>query len=647
MQRFLAHQCSDTIGPWTVTHMDWSNFEWLKWVANEPNLHLYLWSHSFLQPILDYAHRNNQDHLLFNLLYPWLDLIFLPSECKFYFELNEEMLKRPHSVPPRRSSRNLFDATRNIRNMLETYYPEAPALIFQHNWNLITHQNDPPTDLMMDPRTEDKPDRFDNASEDLIHEVFMYCYIPNLIELWDWMFDTEEDADFVNSPNIEYMLDQYEQYADPEEHNARSRYAQLTIARMGIHFYQLCFSKDWQYWDHPDNPCNVKKDNPFIPIAWKCSHTCSPSGNPLYSVPCSRFAQPNGTACKFHTLNPSPLRQLPRLKRAQPTEIAKTKYKKAHLKTDLVKYPKYPGSQRLVARMDFAEGKNPPDGFYLPVLRYEGLYFAPDPYYCGKFFFYQPGSHIYIHLGNARFFASKVQAYFTLVNEVGPNASGVLLHSTVDENALIDRAGVRQMETFHFNQYPYSEELLLAIFESPNFKGYFSDYYSCSSEFFIPKVQDQYVRSRYFNVLLSEGDMPLDDPIMPILFPSVNPKNVTPVEVGEFDFLDQPICNLARELGIDTIILQHEIGSTDCVTEILDTRKDWKQHLYEIPNVLVFSDVKHTRFPKIWFPRDDGIVRVQTNRFQFANTVQYDVDNVFRHDVLRKIEPWTFRCKSV
>jgi hypothetical protein len=41
--------------------------------------------------------------------------------------------------------------------------------------------------------------------------------------------------------------------------------------------------------------------------------------------------------------------------------------------------------------------------------------------------------------------------------------------------------------------------------------------------------------------------------------------------VGIFDDLDQPICNMARLLGFDTIVLQHEIGGHACCTKIIHT----------------------------------------------------------------------------
>ena len=44
------------------------------------------------------------------------------------------------------------------------------------------------------------------------------------------------------------------------------------------------------------------------------------------------------------------------------------------------------------------------------------------------------------------------------------------------------------------------------------------------------------------------------------------------MKIGQLDIFDQPLCNLAQLLKVDTLILQHEVGSNGALTEILDAR---------------------------------------------------------------------------
>jgi len=50
--------------------------------------------------------------------------------------------------------------------------------------------------------------------------------------------------------------------------------------------------------------------------------------------------------------------------------------------------------------------------FYLPVHRIENLYYDKNPFitFCGKFYFYEPDSTLFLNLGNTRFFGSKWHA---------------------------------------------------------------------------------------------------------------------------------------------------------------------------------------------------------------------------------------------
>jgi hypothetical protein len=60
-------------------------------------------------------------------------------------------------------------------------------------------------------------------------------------------------------------------------------------------------------------------------------------------------------------------------------------------------------------------------------------------------------------------------------------------------------------------------------------------------------------------------------------------------------------------LGIDTIVLQHEVGSYDAVTEILDARTNSIDHLCSINTISNKINSSFDEFPKIFF-LEDGII---------------------------------------
>ncbi len=55
--------------------------------------------------------------------------------------------------------------------------------------------------------------------------------------------------------------------------------------------------------------------------------------------------------------------------------------------------------------------KKAENGYYLPVMRYEGIYYSKNDneksIYCGKFFYFEPESNVYLYLGKSCFFATK------------------------------------------------------------------------------------------------------------------------------------------------------------------------------------------------------------------------------------------------
>lgn len=70
---------------------------------------------------------------------------------------------------------------------------------------------------------------------------------------------------------------------------------------------------------------------------------------------------------------------------------------------------------------------------------------------------------------------------------------------------------------------------------------------------------------------------------------------------GLLDYLDQPLCKLAREKGYDSILLQREYGETRAVTEILDTR-DRGTSYRRICKEPIAQRYHESRHPTIWYP---------------------------------------------
>lgn len=123
---------------------------------------------------------------------------------------------------------------------------------------------------------------------------------------------------------------------------------------------------------------------------------------------------------------------------------------------------------------------------------------------------------------------------------------------------------------------------------------------------------DAFLERNFLSLLASEKEyMDADGPglPMPILFPTdtIDKDKDFRFLVGASDWMDQPICELAIEQGIDIIVLQHEVGQRDAVTEVLLTSKNLGAHLYSASEVYTtFTHRGH--YAKIWFPMDDGIV---------------------------------------
>jgi hypothetical protein len=221
-------------------------------------------------------------------------------------------------------------------------------------------------------------------------------------------------------------------------------------------------------------------------------------------------------------------------------------------------------------------------GKFFPVIRYSGLYYSNNPTeqkFCGKFYYYEPESMIFLYLGNYRIFGSKVSAYLELLklsNEANVSKKEII-------NNILDIPGINYLKR--------AKKLPINTSEYNN-------------TFF-----EEYLKPYYYTLLRNEDDIEY--------FPKIETTSLYPIDSSKYwnkknmspglhDFLDQPLCNLARELNIDTIILQHEIGEFRAVSEILDMRENTYDYLVKmqaereenIENRCWNPDIKYTT---IWF----------------------------------------------
>lgn len=89
------------------------------------------------------------------------------------------------------------------------------------------------------------------------------------------------------------------------------------------------------------------------------------------------------------------------------------------------------------------------------------------------------------------------------------------------------------------------------------------------------------------------------------------------------DWMDQSICNMARNQGIDTLIFQHTIGKGRAVTELLDTRADSYSYLYRVTGRNTLARpwyVPNAQYPTIWFPTTDGFVPKKPSHSKIQNS---------------------------
>jgi hypothetical protein len=346
---------------------------------------------------------------------------------------------------------------------------------------------------------------------------------------------------------------------------------------------------------NPGRACEQDLDWANMLPQWRCAAICG-------ITQCQRFADAPESTCHWHrdAINKYmiPTRALVELDADQYSNIG---YRNSH-RTNML----YPRTKRVATSMrSLMDQHTILDGYYLPVVRYENLYFNhADPEsknFCGKYFFYEPDSDKFLRLGKCAFFATKVHAwlYLSQMFEI--------------ESPFADAASTLA-EVLDFNKMRFSKDLVAYILTRDvivaNIRFCLEEWLQSPD----PTTPiNTFLLYRFCTTFLSvsELDNDMHDTSMPLFYPTVKGCSTQRSGVGDFDLLDQPICRMAQSLGLETIILQHEIGGHDCVTEILHTTPNFRANLIVLDKVMDKTDTPFkSEFPKIWFPLENGIVRI-------------------------------------
>ena len=234
-----------------------------------------------------------------------------------------------------------------------------------------------------------------------------------------------------------------------------------------------------------------------------------------------------------------------------------------------IKYPRLE-SGRPIAKLKHHDKNQCNIGYYLPVVRYEDIYYSAEfgnehdfaneilsalglKEFCGTFYYYEPYSSFYLNLGKTLIAGSKYDAIKQLLSILGRSFSDL---KYLDESA------------------PSEEDIIDA------YHGF---------------------ENKWENVLSISNDQKDDIDFM--IYDGVYEGKKY---YAMLDGYDQTICMMAKEAGYDTVLLQKEPGKYRTVTEILDVRS--RSVSYD--SICKFEDrpmvhsVKNKKYPLIWIPSD-------------------------------------------
>ena len=240
---------------------------------------------------------------------------------------------------------------------------------------------------------------------------------------------------------------------------------------------------------------------------------------------------------------------------------------------------------------------------YLPVLRYQALYYQTGPpiEHCGTFYYIDPSSSVLLDLGRTAVFGSKVHALAVLA------AALVKSMSTSMEKWTIVMNKKKSAPELYVNLFDSGEDYMYDASMSDKwdviYRAMYPDHGEGTQKLFVDNVMKSY----YFSIVKNDKEVPVIPGLgTTSLYPTDKSTYWSDAEIGANDDIDQEICTYATLLGLDTIILQHEVGEYRAVSEILDTRADSYCHLFRVKEARSWY-APSKKYPTIWFT-DDGFV---------------------------------------
>jgi hypothetical protein len=261
------------------------------------------------------------------------------------------------------------------------------------------------------------------------------------------------------------------------------------------------------------------------------------------------------------------------------------------------------------------------NSIFLPVIRYQSLYHTEysKKNFCGTFFYFELESTVLLNLGKSAMFATKAHAYIVL--KAFKKLKFSQLRVSFGEESKLDTYKEKVLNDL-FNLDFHSNDMIDIWIKFKEQIGIFD----------VKQIQEIMIQF-YIPLLYNENDV---KQILGIettaLYPTDKAKYfysdfkdrgsaTIHFGAGSHDDFDQEICKMARDLNIDTLILQHEIGETRAVTEILDTREDSYENLVRIDTKKELYKVNQ-KYPTIFF-LDNGFI---TN--MKCNKIDIDRDNL-------------------
>ena len=322
---------------------------------------------------------------------------------------------------------------------------------------------------------------------------------------------------------------------------------------------------------------------------------------------------------------------------------------------------RYPSTSRPVTTMKFTTSFCVP-GLYLPVVRYENIYYQSKTKpegkeYCGTFYYYEPHSINSISLGKTLVTSNKLHAVVELERKYFSNfrhpirdlamgnipmslsayllllAWKLIFNIPILEfgDLIIDIKDIQEISDIWIDSKKSNEYPNYLLNNNPSIEVNINSrktWENIKRVFMKQSVLEQLdvTYNLMTSLITNERNIPV---IATNKYDEINPLYYVKSELIEpshkiyiashpgtslnyigyklyslFDYVDQIICQLAYELGYDTIILQREPGKERPVTEILDVRPrhlSYGSFCRGLNTTPFRKAVDTSGYPTIWF----------------------------------------------